>query len=56
MTKSRKHPFNQAGEAFLALVLAGYLWTALTVLCQLQDINPLLFDLRAEYAKMRGLQ
>ena len=56
MAKSSKNPWNQAGEMFMIAVLGLYLWTTISVFCQLQGINPLLFDLRAEYAKMRGLQ
>ena len=56
-TKSKaKHPFNQAGELFLLVVLGLYFWTALTVMCKLQNVNPLLFSLRDQYAKIRGIQ
>lgn len=51
-----KHPFNQAGELFLMVVLFLYGWTALSVMCKLQNVNPLMFSLRDQYAKIRGIQ
>lgn len=55
-TKKQKNPFNQAGYSFLFFVLALYVWTTLTVLCDLQNFNPLKFSLREQYSKVRGLQ
>ena len=54
--RKAKHPFNQAGELFLVVVLILYGWTALSVVCKLQNVNPLLFSIRDQYAKVRGLQ
>lgn len=51
-----KNPFNQAGLYFMLFVLSLYLWTGLTVLCELQGFNPLTFSLREQYAKLRGIQ
>jgi hypothetical protein len=56
MTKSKKHPFNQFGESVLGVVLLLYLWTALSVMARLQSFNPLMFSLREQYGKIRGLQ
>lgn len=55
MASKRRNPINQFGEAVLGLVFLVWLWSAVSVLCNLTNTNPLMFSLRGQYRELRGL-
>jgi hypothetical protein len=53
---NKSNPLTQLGEMAMGLVLLIWLWSGVSVLSDLLEINPLMFDLRQEYRQLRGLE